>query len=72
VAFEDELVDEWELVDNKGQIHFVTYNLDVEFPRITHGWMDIRRDYHIFGDHHVQFHYTRNSRFEITVPPCRH
>ncbi|QCD94077.1 hypothetical protein DEO72_LG5g2155 [Vigna unguiculata] len=69
VAFEDELVEEWELVDSKSQIHFVTYNLDVECPRITHGWMDIRRDYHISGDRHVQFRYTGNNHFEITVFP---
>ncbi|QCD86736.1 hypothetical protein DEO72_LG3g1262 [Vigna unguiculata] len=67
VAFEDELLDDWELVDSKGQIHFVTYNKDVDHPKITHGWMDIRRDFHISGDCDVQFSYTGNSRFQITV-----
>ncbi|QCD79199.1 hypothetical protein DEO72_LG1g2838 [Vigna unguiculata] len=67
VAFKDELLEDWELVDSKGQIHFVTYNKDVDHPRITHGWMDIRRDFHIFGDCDVQFNYTGNSRFQITV-----
>jgi len=41
--------------------------MDVECPKITHGWMDIRRDFHISGDYYVQFHYTGNNRFEITV-----
>jgi len=52
---------------NETLLSYVCSTIETLF--FTHGWMDIRRDYHISGDRHVQFCYTRNSCFEITVFP---
>jgi len=67
ISYAHELGPQWYLVDLKGKTTTITYNMDLDNPRITEGWSNMRNLYNIQSDYHIQFRYLRNSLFEITV-----
>ena len=55
----------WTISDNNGNMHHVTFNMDIYNPRITHGWCDIRKFYDIKPPRVCYLRHTGNSVFEI-------
>ena len=35
----------WTIADKEGNVHHVTFNMDIYNPRITEGWCDLRNFY---------------------------
>ena len=51
--------------DNKGNVHHVTFNMDIYNPRITKGWSDLRNFYHLQPPKLCYLRHTENLAFEI-------
>ena len=60
-----ELGPRWTISDNKGNVHHVTFNMDIYNPRITEGWSDLRNFYHLQPAKLYYLRHTGNSTFEI-------
>jgi len=60
-----ELLPRWTISDNKGNVHHVTFNMDIYNPRITDGWVDIRKFYQLKPPKLCYLRHTGNSAFEI-------
>ena len=43
----NELGPRWTISDKKGHVHHVTFNMNTYGPRITDGWVDIRKFYQV-------------------------
>jgi len=41
ILFQRELGPEWTLADHRGNLHVVTYNVDLHFPMIIEGWVEL-------------------------------
>jgi len=65
IRLRHELGPRWTISDNKGNIHHITFNMDIYNPRITEGWSDLRNFYHLQPPKLCYLRHTRNSAFEI-------
>jgi len=43
----NELGPRWTIVDKKGNLHHVTFSMDIYNTRITEGWCDLRNFYQL-------------------------
>jgi len=67
-GFETHLTPNWVLSDSFGGKFNVTYNMDITNPRMVDGWADLEKSSLLqIWDAYVQFRYTDNSKFEITI-----
>ena len=65
IRLHHELGPRWTIFDNKGNVHHVTFNMDIYNPRIIEGWSDLRNFYHLKPPKLCYLRHTRNSAFEI-------
>jgi len=61
----NELGPRWTISDKKGHVHHVTFNMNTYGPRITDGWVDIRKFYQVQPPKLCYLRHTGNSTFEI-------
>jgi len=61
----NELGPRWTIYDKKGHVHHVTFNMNTYGPRITDGWVDIRKFYQVQPPKLCYLRHTGNSVFEI-------
>ena len=61
----NELGPRWTISDKKGHVHHVTFNMNTYGPRITDGWVDIRKFYQIKPLKLCYLRHIGNSFFEI-------
>ncbi|MCH85529.1 hypothetical protein A2U01_0006375 [Trifolium medium] len=63
--FRTELGHIWRLYDSSGLQLSVEFNNDDDVPRITTGWMTLRRHYNFHRHHPIFFKYLGNNQFQI-------
>ncbi|KAH1226214.1 hypothetical protein GmHk_11G032934 [Glycine max] len=59
MEFDVELGSTWRLIDAKENKHQVSYNKNIEDPRMNVGWNGLRSFYGLTGDHSL---YLRKSK----------
>jgi hypothetical protein len=65
--FEEELDDEWEIINPNGSSDFVSFNGDLIRPKLTTGWNNLRTVFNFNGNKKIIFNYLGRSRFSITI-----
>jgi hypothetical protein len=68
-VFRDELTSCWNLVDLSSNVeHLVFFNMNMEKPRMTYGWQELRETYEISEDVvEVMLAYYGNKDFSIHI-----
>lgn len=67
LRWKDELYEVWHLLDCKGKLHSVKYNMDLACPTITEGWTKLKDYYRLTGNHQMNLLHFGNSLFLLTV-----
>jgi len=70
MEFDVELGSTWRLIDAKENKHQVSYNKNIEDPRMNVGWNGLRSFYGLTGDHSLYLRYLGESIFEVTIWTC--
>lgn len=63
LAYKHELRSPWQLVDEKGHVNWVNYNMDSDVSRMYRGWKELREFYNLDGDHMILFRFVDESMF---------